>query len=60
MKFLRKPYVYAIVFAILTSGMLIKGIINISGRYTQYDMVYWILGVIFLFEAIVVQKLQHI
>lgn len=30
-------------------GMLVRAIINISGRYTEYDTIYWILsGVLFL------------
>lgn len=41
--------------AILMSGMLIKGIINISGRYTNYDIIYWILGTIFILSAIIIQ-----
>ena len=29
--------------------MLVRAIINISGRYTEYDTIYWILsGVLFL------------
>ena len=30
--------------AILTSGCLLRGIINLSGRATSYDILYWILG----------------
>lgn len=41
--------------AIVMSGMLIKGIINISGRYTNYDIIYWILGTIFILSAIIIQ-----
>lgn len=29
--------------------MLVRAIINISGRYTEYDTIYWVLsGVLFL------------
>ncbi len=41
--------------AILMSGMLIRGIINISGRYTEYDTIYWELGTIFVLLAIIMQ-----
>lgn len=35
--------------ATLSCGMLVRAIINISGRYTEYDTIYWILsGVLFL------------
>lgn len=35
--------------ATLSCGMLVRAIINISGRYTEYDMIYWILsGVLFI------------
>lgn len=34
--------------ATLSCGMLVRAIINISGRYTEYDTIYWILsGVLF-------------
>ena len=35
--------------ATLSCGMLVRAIINISGRYTEYDTIYWILsGILFL------------
>lgn len=35
--------------ATLSAGMLVRSVINISGRYTDYDMIYWILsGALFL------------
>ena len=35
--------------AALSCGMLVRAIINIAGRYTEYDRIYWILsGVLFL------------
>jgi hypothetical protein len=38
--------------ATLTAGMLVRAVINISGRYTEYDTIYWILsGLLFLLAA---------
>ena len=38
--------------AALTCGMLVRAIINISGRYTEYDTIYWIAsGLLFLASA---------
>lgn len=35
--------------ATLSCGMLVRAIINISGRYTEYDVIYWMLsGVLFV------------
>ncbi|NLI54661.1 MAG: hypothetical protein GX417_10145 [Clostridiales bacterium] len=35
--------------ATLSVGMLVRSVINISGRYTDYDAIYWITsGVLFL------------
>ncbi len=28
--------------ATLSAGMLVRSVINISGRYTDYDLIYWI------------------
>lgn len=39
--------------AIFINGCLIRGIINISGRFTEYDGLYWFLGTCFLLAAIV-------
>lgn len=37
--------------ATLSAGMLVRAIINISGRYTEYDMIYWILAGLLFFAA---------
>mgnify|MGYP006972411465 CR=1 FL=1 len=38
--------------ATLTCGMLVRAVINISGRYTEYDTIYWIAsGLLFLAAA---------
>lgn len=35
--------------ATLICGMLVRAVINISGRYTDYDTIYWVLaGALFL------------
>lgn len=33
--------------AIMTAGMLFRGIVNLSGRSTTLDMLYWYVGVAF-------------
>lgn len=38
--------------ATLLNGCLIKGIINISGRFTDYDRIYWMGGGIFLIASL--------
>lgn len=45
--------------AALSVGMLVRAVINISGRYTEYDTIYWILaGLLFLLAAaLYVQRL---
>ena len=43
--------------ATLSAGMLVRAIINISGRYTEYDTIYWIAsGVLFVLAAVVCVK----
>ena len=43
--------------ATLSAGMLVRAIINISGRYTEYDTIYWIAsGVLFALAAAVYVK----
>lgn len=43
--------------ATLSAGMLVRAIINISGRYTEYDTIYWIAsGVLFALAAVVYIK----
>lgn len=37
--------------AVLVSGCLVRGIINISGRFTEYDKWYWISGMCMLAAA---------
>lgn len=38
--------------ATLSCGMLVRAIINISGRYTEYDLIYWIVsGILFVCAA---------
>jgi hypothetical protein len=39
--------------AVWAVGCLFRGIVNISGRFTDLDRVYWILGWIFLAAAAV-------
>ena len=41
--------------AVHVSGCLVRGIIEISGRVCDYDMVYWIVSGIFLLLATVTQ-----
>lgn len=41
--------------AVLVSGCLIKGIIEISGRTSDYDMFYWIGGIAMLAAAVFAQ-----
>ena len=38
--------------AVWTVGCLFRGIVNISGRYTDLDSVYWTLGWVFLAAAL--------
>lgn len=44
--------------AVLMSGCLVKGIIEVSGRVSDYDMFYWVGGAAFLIAAIAVQLKQ--
>ena len=39
--------------AVWTVGCLFRGIVNISGRYTDLDRIYWIAGAAFLAAALV-------
>lgn len=45
--------------AVWAVGCLFRGIVNISGRFTDLDRVYWILGWIFL-AAATVWELIHL
>lgn len=38
--------------AIITTGFLLRGIINLSGRSTTLDKPYWYVGIIFLLVAV--------
>ena len=38
--------------AVWAVGCLFRGIVNISGRFTDLDLIYWILGWIFLAAAV--------
>ena len=39
--------------AVLTAGMLFRGIVNLSGRSTTLDQPYWYIGLAFAILAIV-------
>lgn len=39
--------------AVLTTGMLFRGIVNLSGRSTVLDQPYWYVGIAFAILAIV-------
>lgn len=36
---------------VFISGCFLRGIINISGRFTEYDKKYWIVGGVFFGSA---------
>ena len=38
--------------ATLSCGMLVRAIINISGRYTEYDTIYWAISGVLFFTSI--------
>lgn len=44
--------------AVLTTGMLFRGIVNLSGRSTTLDQPYWYVGIAFSLLAIVSLFLQ--
>lgn len=44
--------------AVLTAGMLFRGIVNLSGRSTTLDQPYWYIGLAFALLAIVSLFLQ--
>ena len=44
--------------AVLTAGMLFRGIVNLSGRSTTLDQPYWYVGLVFALLAIVSLFLQ--
>lgn len=44
--------------AVLTAGMLFRGIVNLSGRSTTLDQPYWYIGLAFTLLAIVSLILQ--
>ena len=39
--------------ATLSAGMLVRAVINISGRYTEYDTIYWLASGLLLLAALV-------
>jgi hypothetical protein len=41
--------------ATLTTGFLVRAVINISGRYTDYDGLYWVLAGALFFAAVLWQ-----
>lgn len=45
--------------AVWTVGCLFRGIVNISGRFTDLDRIYWVLGWVFL-AAAAVRELIHL
>ena len=46
--------------AVWTVGCLFRGIVNISGRFTDLDRLYWVLGWCFLAAALLWEILQHV
>lgn len=44
--------------AVWTVGCLFRGIVNISGRYTDLDSVYWVTGWIFLGSSVLIQGIS--
>ena len=45
--------------AVWTVGCLFRGIVNISGRFTDLDRIYWVLGWVFL-AAAAIWELIHL
>jgi hypothetical protein len=39
--------------ATLSAGMLVRAIINISGRYTEYDTIYWLASGLLVLAALI-------
>ena len=46
--------------AVWAVGCLFRGIVNISGRFTDLDSIYWILGWIFLAAAVVWELIHSV
>lgn len=46
--------------AVWVAGCLFRGIVNISGRFTELDRIYWILGWCFLAAALVWEAIHLI
>ena len=46
--------------AVWTVGCLFRGIVNISGRFTDLDRLYWVLGWCFLAAALLWETLRHV
>lgn len=45
--------------AALTTGFLVRAVINISGRYTDYDGIYWLLAGALFAAAIIFQAVKR-
>lgn len=45
--------------ATLTTGFLVRAVINISGRYTDYDGLYWLLAGALFAVAVVCQAVKR-
>ena len=46
--------------AVWAVGCLFRGIVNISGRFTDLDRIYWIAGWVFLSAAVLWEILRHV
>ena len=46
--------------AVWTVGCLFRGIVNISGRFTDLDSIYWVTGWIFLAAAVVWELIHSV
>ena len=49
--------------AVFTLGCLFRGIVNISGRFTKTDRVYWAVGILLILMALtleVIRLIRHI
>lgn len=45
--------------ATLTTGFLVRAVINISGRYTDYDSLYWVISGAFFLTALIWQIVRN-
>lgn len=44
--------------AVWAAGCLFRGIVNISGRFTDLDRIYWVLGWVFLAAAAILELIH--